>query len=107
MSEQGDDQRLDDLGTVMRQWRQAHPEATLTELERELERHWHTRRVALLAEVVQAGPEPLDVCPSCGTPLVRRGEHDRTVRSAGDQPIVLHRPYAWCPVCQAGLFPPG
>jgi YgiT-type zinc finger domain-containing protein len=107
MSEHGDEQRLDDLGAVLRQWRQAHPDATLTELERELDRQWHARRVALLAEVAQADDAAVGDCPTCGTPLVRRGAHNRTVRSDGDQAIILHRSYAWCPVCHAGLFPPG
>lgn len=106
MHERDDDRRLDELGEVLRQWRQAHPEATLTEIERELDRQWHARRVALLAEVAQTGSDGLGVCPTCGTALVRRGAHDRTLRSDGDQVTTLHRPYAWCPVCQAGLFPP-
>lgn len=107
MSEHGDEQRLDDLVEVMRQWRQAHPDATLTEIERELDRLWHARRVAVLAEVAQTGDEAVGDCPTCGTPLVQRGAHARTVRSDGDQAITLHRPYGWCPVCHTGLFPPG
>jgi YgiT-type zinc finger domain-containing protein len=107
MTEQRDEQQRDDLGAVMRQWRQRHPDATLTEIERELDRQWQTRRVALLAEVARTGDETVGICPTCGTPLVQRGERGRTVRTDGDQSITLQRPYAWCPVCHTGLFPPG
>jgi hypothetical protein len=40
-------------------------------------------------------------------PLVRRGTRTRRLRTDGDQPLHLNRPYATCPVCGRGLFPPG
>lgn len=104
---QPDAPQRDDLAAAMRHWRQAHPDATLTEIERELDRQWHAVRADLLAEVAQARGDDVGVCPACGTALVRRGEHERTLRSDGDQAITLRRTYAWCPVCDAGLFPPG
>lgn len=104
---QPDEQQRDDIAAAMRHWRQAHPHATLTEIERELDRQWRAVRADLLADVARARGDDVGVCPTCGTALVRRGEHERTLRTDGDQAITLSRAYAWCPVCHAGLFPPG
>lgn len=100
---QPDEQQRDDIGAAMRHWCQSHPDATLTEIERELDRQWRVVR----ADVARAHGDAVVVCPTCGTALERRGEYERTLRSAGDEPIRLRRTYAWCPVCDAGLFPPG
>lgn len=106
------DDRLDVtmVADAMRTWREAHPRATLTEIERELDRQLRAVRVALLSDVVGgavARPDDMGMCPHCGGRLSRRGTHERTLSTDGDEALTLSRSYAWCPACESGLFPPG
>lgn len=98
---------LEQLGAVMRDWRQQHPQATLTEIEAELDRQMRQIRAALLAETATPVSDDAGVCPQCGTALVRRGERERTLLTDGDEPLTFSRTYASCPACGSGLFPPG
>ena len=98
---------LDGVAEHMRRWRHTHPRATLTEIERELDGHLAAVRAALLATVATTAVDELGVCPDCGGRLVRRGERERSVRTSGDEPLTLCRPYATCSRCGRGLFPPG
>ncbi len=94
------------LAAEVRTWRRAHPTATLTEIERELDARLAAARADLLAEVAADAPDDAVCCPECGGPLVRRGERTRTVRTTGDATIALTRGYLSCPVCATGVFPP-
>ncbi len=90
----------------VRAWRRAHPAATLTEIEQEVDSRLRAVRAALLAEV--AGDVALDEvrCPACGGPLVARGPRTRTLATHGDELLALTRGYATCSACGTGLFPP-
>ena len=94
------------LAGEVRTWRRTHPTATLTEIERELDRRLAAARADLLAEIAAELPEGNGPCPQCGEPLVRRGERTRTLRTTGDASVVLTRAYLHCPACGTGLFPP-
>lgn len=98
--------RLSNLEADMRVWRQAHPRATLTEIEGELDRRLQSVRGALLGELA-AGAAEDERCPTCGGVLVARGRRDRTLTTQGDVSLTLSRPYLHCPACKRGLFPPG
>ena len=99
----------------MRDWRAAHPRATLAEIEAALDERLARLRVALLAEAALASPAadwttvpaPAPPCPACGTPLVARGKQTRRLQAPGGQDLALTRSYATCPACGTGLFPPG
>jgi len=99
----------------MREWRVAHPKATLREMEQELDRRWVRVRAQMLADMAlasvaadwtatPAGQHP--TCPDCGQPLHLRGADTRTLQTHGGQDIILERQYGSCPACGAGLFPP-
>ncbi len=88
-------------------WPGDRPRATLSEIERELDRQLHVARAALLAEVVTRTDEELGVCPDCGGRLVRRGTQERTLTTSGDVPFTFSRAYVTCSLCGRGLFPPG
>ncbi len=101
--------------TDIKEWRRAHPKATLREIEEEV----HTRLSRLEAQVIQdaaqeskrrawseAAPSERPVCPVCRTPLQARGQHTRHLQAAGGQTIRLTRGYGTCPTCGTGLFPP-
>ena len=72
-------------------WR--HPRATLTAIEQELDRQWRRVRADLVASLALAGAGEPGACPRCCGPLTRRGQRARTLRTDGDEPIVLQRAY--------------
>jgi len=91
-------------------WRRAHPRATLTEIEQEVETA--TRRLTrwLVEELAgeETALEERPSCPRCRTPMERRGRKARLVLVAHQhQPVRLERPCFVCPACGAGLSPPG
>jgi hypothetical protein len=99
----------------MREWRVAHPKATLREMEHELDHRWVRVRARMLADMALAsgaadwtttpgGHQP--ACPDCGQPLQPRGTDLRTLQTHGGQEVILERQYGSCPACGAGLFPP-
>jgi hypothetical protein len=94
------------LAAEVRAWRHAHPHASLTEIERELDARLAAARAALLGEVAADAPTDDPRCPDCGGPLVRRGGRTRTLRTTGDAPVALTRSYLSCPACGAGVSPP-
>lgn len=92
-------------------WRRAHPRATLTEIEQEVEavtgrlRRW---LVEELAQGVAIVPEERPNCPKCRAPMDRRGHKARELLVAHQrQPVRLERTSFVCPACHAGLSPPG
>jgi hypothetical protein len=90
-------------------WRAAHPRATLTEIEVEVDRQLAAARAQLIASAAQAGPveEEPPPCPTCGAPMRWDGARTRHLTTTHDQPVELTRRYARCPACGTGPFPPG
>lgn len=104
-----------EIMTGMREWRVAHPKATLREMEQELDHRWVRVRARMLEDMALASvaadwtATPLaqqPTCPDCGQPLQLRGTDLRTLQTHGGQAIILERPYGTCSACGAGLFPP-
>ena len=100
----------------MVRWRQAHPKATLREIELENERvlaRLHARMVQDLAAASAAADfagQPADSrpqCRDCQVPLVAHGQKRRTLRSYGNQPLALERGHGTCPQCGQAFFPSG
>ena len=99
----------------MQAWQEAHPQATLDEIETAVARHWARVQAKVVEASVQARaarsrtaqPEVArPCCPECGQALHGRGRHRRRLQTTGNQEIVLEREYAVCPACGTGLFPP-
>jgi len=99
----------------MKEWRLAHPRATLREMEAALDERLARVRARMLqdmalasaaADLGQAGAQERAVCEQCGQPLEARGKETRQLRTHGDQALVLERSYGVCPQCGAGFFPP-
>ena len=99
----------------MREWRIAHPKATLREMEQELDFRWVRVRARMLEDMAlasvaadwttaPAGQQPS--CPDGGVPLQLRGTDLRTLQTHGGQDSILERQYGTCSACGAGLFPP-
>jgi hypothetical protein len=96
-------------------WRNAHPTATLTEIETALDGELNRVRAHVLQDVASASAATQWVhtdgteqprCPQCGRPLQARGKHTRQLRTQGNESITLERTYGVCPVCTTGFFPP-
>jgi hypothetical protein len=99
--------RLSAIEAEFHQWRQAHPMATLSELEMELDRRLRAGRAQVLSDAAGSAQPGSCVCPNCGTALVANGHHPRQVVTHADEVLTLDRPYLRCPACGTGLFPPG
>lgn len=98
----------DEIPRRMRHWRAAHPHATLTEIEREVDRQLDAVRASVVAETAMTDDATaLNVCPDYGARLGLRGTRERTLLTDGDEPLTLSRVDATCPACGSGLFPPG
>ena len=95
-----------ELAADLRRWRRVHPDATLTEIEQALDARLAPARAGLLAEVAGDIPDDAERCPGRGGRLARRGARTRTLRTQGDAPLELTRPYLSCPACGAGGSPP-
>lgn len=110
------DQLAHEVFTGLREWRVAHPRATLREIEAALDARLATVRARMLQDVAlvsaatdvsTAPPATRPTCPACGHVLAARRQEVRMLTTQGDQPITLTRSRAVCPACGTGLFPPG
>ena len=99
----------------LREWRALHPQATLAEIEEELDRQLGRVRTQLLgdlalasraAEVGRAAEEERPRCAECGGRLISEGERPRRVRTVNNQVVELQRDYATCTACGSRFFPP-
>jgi len=90
-------------------WRGAHPHATLTQIEQEVDRRLAAARARLVAALALAGPVEgtPPPCPECGGAMRWEGERARRLTTTHDEAIALSRRYARCPACGTGLVPPG
>ena len=89
-------------------WRRAHPYATLSEIDAEMDKKLNHLRAQMLADL--AGEAVLEeeemACPECGERMHRRGKKKKRLQVQGGEEIELERHYAVCPNCGEGLFPP-
>jgi hypothetical protein len=105
----------EDVLNGMQDWRAQHPQATLSEIEVELDARLARLRARLLERVAQQsaamtwtrGEAAAPTCPTCGTRLEPRGWRHRRLRTTGGQDVLLKREYGVCLHCGQGLFPPG
>ena len=95
------------------QWRAAHPQATLAEIEAAVDEQMNRLRAGMIEEVAQASPlEQADAeqqtrkCPQCGERMQARGKHQRRLHTRGGHQVRLTRQYLSCPGCGYSFFPP-
>lgn len=104
---------MQELFLGLREWRATHPQATLAEIERELDRRLARMRAQIMTDLalastaadLQSGAAP--ACPECGGTLRDEGRRARTLVTLNDEPVTLERDYATCVQCGHRLFPPG
>lgn len=115
-TEQKESQRIyDEIVTGMREWRAAHPKATLREIELQARKRVSRLEVYLIEESAlesQArawtgqSPEQRPKCPHCGEPLLARGKQVRHFQATAAREVKLERTSETCPPCETGFFPP-
>jgi NADH pyrophosphatase NudC (nudix superfamily) len=99
---------------AMREWRQAHPRATLAEIEQAVDEQITQLRASMIEEVAQASPSEQTEkeksgqrCPQCGERMQARGKRQRKLQTQGGSTVTLTRQYHSCPFCGYSFFPPG
>ena len=100
------------------EWRAAHPQATLTEIEAAVQAALCRLRARYLSDLVHASAaanlretpaEARPRCATCGGALrAQGGPRARAVLTPGQpEPLRLARSYGECEACGSGVFPPG
>ncbi len=110
----------DEIVQRLREWRQAHPQATFDEIDEEVSRQFAGLQAQVVAALSQpehvgadetraSGDDPPDPprCPQCQSAMQHRGQRRRRVPTRQGQDVVLQRASYVCPACGAGHFPPG
>jgi hypothetical protein len=106
--EAGWDRQAAEARAAIQAWRTAHPQATLKQIEQEVDRQLAVVRARLVEAAALAGPvAAAPPCPDCGGPMRWEGARTRRLTTTHDEAIALTRRYARCPRCGTGLFPPG
>jgi hypothetical protein len=101
-----------EMETALRQWRQAHPQASWDEIETEVQRQLAGLQATLMAELAGSPreadqPEEAPSCPACGEAMRPCGRRTRGLLTRMGRAVQIERAYYVCPACGAGLFPPG
>ena len=100
----------------IKRWRTEHPQATLEEIEAQVDARLAPLRAEMIRDIAQASAAAdwrarpaaeRPTCPDCKVPLTARGRTKRRLQTCGDQPLELKRCYGVCPRCARGFFPSG
>ncbi len=106
-------QQSQQVARAMREWRQAHPKATLAQIEAAVDEQMNQLRARMIEDVAQSRPleqvgaeQMASTCPQCGGRMQARGKHQRRLQTQGGQRVTLTRQYQSCPLCGYSFFPP-
>jgi len=103
----------EEIFTAVAQWRAAHPQATLAEIEHAVDEQMHRLRARMIEQAAQASAAAESeasqglVCEHCGQPLQARGRAKRRWQTHGGQQVEVERTYVTCLQRGGGFFPPG
>lgn len=105
----------DEALTGVSDWRAAHPKATFTEIEEEVENRLTALRSRMIEDVTQASAvsdvtaladDERPCCPDCKGRLEAHGQQKRELQTLRGVAVSLLRSYTVCQSCGTGLFPP-
>lgn len=108
-------QESEPIFTFIAQWRQAHPQATMAEIEQAVDEQMQKLRAQMLQDAAHngSGEEWAEVssaartcCPTCGGRLQALGQRERHLQTHGGQRVSLTRTYLAGPRYGYGFFPP-
>jgi RNA polymerase-binding transcription factor DksA len=100
--------------TGMKEWRQAHPKATLREIQEAVTERMSRLTACMIQDMALTSPandwstQPLPERPQYPhytTPLQARGKRSRHLLRTGGQDVERKQTYGTCQTCGAGLFP--
>src|SRR6266849_752306 len=103
----------EEIFAAVAQWRAAHPQATLAEIEQAVDEQMNRLRARMIEQAAQASAAAEReasqglVCEQCGQALQARGRARRRWQTHGGQQVEVERTYVTCPQCGGGFFPPG
>lgn len=104
-----------EVWTGVSDWRAAHPKATFSEIEREVDSRLGVLRTRMMEDVALAsaavdittlGEGSRPVCGECGGQLQAHGQQKREIQTMRGDAVSLSRSYAVCRACGTGVFPP-
>ena len=117
MSGQKDwDELYEEASKAMRQWRQEHKRATLTEIEETVDEELARIRAQMVQDLAMASDvadlrsmakEERPKCPQCGRPVAANGRQKRRLTTDHEQEVELNRSKAYCGHCKLSFFPSG
>ncbi|MCB9420698.1 MAG: transposase family protein [Ardenticatenaceae bacterium] len=101
--------KYEKMESQIRQWRDAHPKATLTEIEEAVEKELAELREAVVESLVQEEDTEWEtlLCPHCQSKMVKNGKKKRRLKTKEGKTITLERQQMRCLTCGMTLFPPG
>ena len=99
-----------------REWREANKEASLTDIENQVDVNLAELRAKMIEELAheselsdlrQVAREERPKCPECGVSVNADGQRKRHLVTEHDQEVTLKRSKATCPNCGLSFFPSG
>ncbi|MBE7532249.1 MAG: hypothetical protein HS099_21295 [Ardenticatenaceae bacterium] len=103
-------EQANELRHKLSQWRQANPQATLTEIEEVVEVELAQLRKQLVEGMIQEAARETSAvpdCPPCGQKMVKNGWRKRKLKGKEGQMVEIDRQQWRCLSCGTTLFPPG
>ena len=96
-------------------WREAKPKATLTAIEKEVDKQLAEVRAKMiedlalesqLQDISKLAKEERPRCPVCEEPLAANGKQTRQLLTNDERRINLTRSKGYCQSCRISFFPP-
>jgi hypothetical protein len=97
------------LEARVRAWQTAHPDATLSAIEEEIDRELARLRKQLVSTALEErdAPDAPVMCPDCSREMHVNGRRQRQLQIKGGETVSFERRQMRCPECGRTLFPPG
>jgi len=100
---------IDKTAKQIREWQEANPKATLTEMERAIDEELEKLRSQIITGLVrerESQEEGKPACPNCGRNMGKNGKRKRQLKTKGGETIEFERQQLRCSDCGMTLFPP-
>lgn len=100
---------IDKTAKQIREWQEANPQATLTEMERAIDEELEKLRRQIITGLVKERESQEDgktACPNCERNMGKNGKRKRRLKTKGGEEIEYERQQMRCFHCGMTLFPP-